>query len=188
MASLSLFVIFKKGETPSIPQVIVVRIKNDDAHLHLVQFLAQLVSIQWIHSFIKHLLSNYTVSGDEEHLINFLSINKYGNSTMVSWEHIIRRMHPNQESLAWSELNEGINLIKRKGSTFPGRGSIITKSYVPEAQQKEQVTRGERNARKHCGDEWKGNWGWGVQNRLLRILLSLKNNESHWKVLNMETM
>lgn len=84
MASLSLFVIFKKGETPSIPQVIVVRIKNDDAHLHLVQFLAQLVSIQWIHSFIKHLLSTYTVSGDEEHLINFLSINKYGNSTMVS--------------------------------------------------------------------------------------------------------
>lgn len=51
-----------------------------------------------IHSFNKHLLSTYTVS-DEKHLINLLSINKYGNSAMMSCEHIITRLYLNQESL-----------------------------------------------------------------------------------------
>lgn len=108
--------------------MIILRIKDNYAH-KIVQFLAYLVSIQWIQSSNKHLLSIYTVE-DDEHLINLLSINKYGNSAMVLSEHIIKGIYHNRESLpevSWMDEKEG-KCISRKRK-------LLNKSHVPEVEQ-----------------------------------------------------
>lgn len=113
--------------------MIILRIKDNYAH-KIVQFLAYLVSIQWIQSSNKHLLSTYTVE-DDEHLIN-LSINEYGNSAMVLSEHIIRGIYPNWENLpevSWMMSRHQMD--EKEGKCISRKRKLLNKSHVPEAEQ-----------------------------------------------------